>query len=509
MSLKLLFSLLALAGAGGIVIGYLFRWLWVLARKGSIELEVKQIILNAKQDAAKIAEEGARKSAELLVVAEADLKEKEEKVSRAEDRVYKREESLETKQKELDAEIVAVKTRIEEVKSMRDRAEEMAAARAEELSRISSLSAGEARELLMKEVERKNSEDFMVRITKLEREGHERLEKRAREILTTSIHRLGNSVTADTMATAVTIPNDDIKGKIIGKEGRNIKAFERATGVEVIIDDTPGSIVLSSFDPIRRAVARVALENLIVDGRIQPARIEEIVEKSRNDVNKIIKEKGEAAAYETGVLNLPPQVSQILGRLYFRTSYGQNVLQHSTEMAHVAGMIATELGANVAVAKAGALLHDIGKALDHEVQGTHVEIGRRILAKFGVDEAVIKAMKAHHEEYPYETPESFIVQVADAISAGRPGARRDSVENYIKRLEDIEGIANSFDGVEKCFAISAGREVRVFVSPDKMNDFEARELARNIALRLQEELKYPGEIKVIVIRETRAIEFAR
>lgn len=361
----------------------------------------------------------------------------------------------------------------------------------------------------MKEVERKNSEDFMVRLTKLEREGHERLEKRAREILTTAIHRLGNSVTADTMATAVTIPNDDIKGKIIGKEGRNIKAFERATGVEVIIDDTPGSIVLSSFDPIRRAVARVALENLIVDGRIQPARIEEIVEKSRGEVNKIIKEKGEAAAYETGVLNLPPQVSQILGRLYFRTSYGQNVLQHSTEMAHVAGMIATELGANVAVAKAGALLHDIGKALDHEVQGTHVEIGRRILQKFGVDEAVIKAMQAHHEEYPYETPESFIVQVADAISGGRPGARRDSVENYIKRLEDIEGIANSFDGVEKSFAISAGREVRVFVKPDKMNDLEARELARNIALRIQEELKYPGEIKIMVIRETRAIEFAR
>lgn len=509
MSLKLLFSLLALAGASGIVIGYLFRWLWVLARKGSIELEVKQIILNARQEAAKVAEEGARKSAELLTVAEQELKEKEEKISRAEERLYKREESLDGRQKELESEAAALKAKIEEIKSIRDRAEGLARERAEELARVSGLSLEAAKEELLKEIEREYAEDFMVRTTKLEREGLERLERRAREILTTAIHRLGNSVAADTMATATTIPNEDIKGKIIGKEGRNIKAFERATGVEVIIDDTPGSIVLSSFDPIRRAVARVALENLILDGRIQPAKIEEIVEKARQEVNKIIKEKGEAAAYEAGVLNLPPQVMQILGRLYFRTSYGQNVLQHSVEMAHIAGMIAEELGANVQVAKAGALLHDIGKALDHEVQGTHVEIGRRILQKFGVSEEVIKAMQAHHEEYPYETPESYIVQVADAISGGRPGARRDSVENYLKRLSDIEGIANSFEGVEKSFAISAGREVRVFVKPDQMNDFESHELARNIALRIQEELKYPGEIKVMVIRETRAIEFAR
>ncbi len=509
MSLTLLFSLLALAGAGGIVIGYLFRWLWVLARKGSIALEVRQIILNAKQDAVRITEEGGRKSAELLAAAEADLKEKEEKLSRNEERIYKREETLEGKQKGLDAEVESLKARIEEVRQMRDRAEELGGRRAEELSRVSGLAPEAARELLMQEIERKHQEDFMVRAAKLEREGHERLERQARSILTTAIHRLGNSVAADTMATAITIPNDDLKGKIIGKEGRNIKAFERATGVEVIIDDTPGSIVLSSFDPIRRAVARVALENLIVDGRIQPAKIEDVVEKARAEVSKIIKEKGEAAAYEAGVLNLPPQVMQILGRLYFRTSYGQNVLQHSVEMAHIAGMIAQEVGANVQVSKAGALLHDIGKALDHEVQGTHVEIGRRILQKFGVDEAVVKALQAHHEESPYETPESYIVPVADAVSGGRPGARRDSVENYLKRLADIEEIANSFAGVEKSFAISAGREVRVFVRPDDMTDFEARELARNIALRIQDELKYPGEIKVMVIRETRAVEFAR
>jgi ribonuclease Y len=311
------------------------------------------------------------------------------------------------------------------------------------------------------------------------------------------------------MATSVTLASDELKGKIIGKEGRNIKAFERATGVEVIVDDTPGSIILSSFDPVRRAVAKLALENLITDGRIQPAKIEEFVEKSKAEVNKIIKEKGESAAFECGVYNLDPKLVSILGRLHFRTSYGQNVLAHSIEMTHLAGMLAEELGANVAIAKAGALLHDIGKALDHEVSGTHVEIGRRILQKFNVDEAVIKAMQAHHGEYPYETIESIIVQTADAISGGRPGARRDTVENYLKRLGDLEAIANSFLGVEKSYALQAGREIRVFVTPDKVSDLEAKNMAREIALRIEKDLKYPGEIKVNVIREARSIEFAR
>ncbi len=285
--------------------------------------------------------------------------------------------------------------------------------------------------------------------------------------------------------------------------------MKRATGVEVIVDDTPGAITLSCFDPVRRQVARVALENLILDGRIQPAKIEETVEKAKLEINKIIKEKGEQAVFEAGVYNLDPRVISILGRLTFRTSYGQNVLQHSIEMAHIATMLAEELGANVAVAKAGALLHDIGKALDHEVAGTHVEIGRRILQKFNVSEDVVKAMQAHHGEYPYETPESIIVQVADAISGGRPGARRDTVENYLKRLADLEATANSFAGVEKCYALQAGREIRVFVIPDVVSDLEAKKMARDIALRIEGELKYPGEIKVNIIRETRVIEFAR
>jgi ribonuclease Y len=509
MSLKVLFLLLGIATLLGAVIGYVFRLLSVGARRNSIEVEVKRMLLDARESAEKITAEAETAAREKTATAEAAAVEKEEKLTRAEDRVFKREESLEKKQNDLDAEITAVKNKIEEIKNIKERAEALVGERANALAQVAGLSKEQAKEQLLSEIERESDEDLMLRVQKLERDGMEKLEHRAKEILTTAIHRMGNSVAADTMATAVTIPNDEIKGKIIGKEGRNIKAFERATGCEVIIDDTPGSIVLSSYDPLRRAIARIALENLILDGRIQPAKIEETVEKAKNDVQKIIKEKGEQAAFEAGVLNLDPRLILILGRLHFRTSYGQSVLQHSVEMAHLAGMIAEELGANPAVARAGALLHDIGKALDHEVQGTHVEIGRRVLQKFGVNEEVVKAMQSHHEEYPYETPESVIVQVADAISGGRPGARRDSVENYLKRLADIEQIANSFTGVEKSYAIAAGREVRVFVKPDEMSDFAARELARNIANRIESDLKYPGEIKVLVIRETRSVEFAR
>src|SRR3990167_3753637 len=508
MSLELVFILLAVAGFSGIAIGWVFRWLWILARKGSIELEIKQILLDAREEGKKITARAEDEARQKVVTVEAEAKEKEEKITRAEERIFKREESLDKKQTELEAGVEGVKERIEEVKLIKERAEEMVQRRADELARVAGMTKEEAKNLLMQEMEREQGDDLMMRLAKLEREGHEKLERRAKEILTTAIHRLGNSVASDTMATAITIPGDEIKGKIIGKEGRNIKAFERATGVEVIIDDTPGSIVLSSYDPVRRAVARVALENLIIDGRIQPAKIEEMVEKAKQEINKIIKEKAEAAAFEAGVLNLDPRLLQILGRLYFRTSYGQNVLQHSVEMAHIAGMIAEELGANPQVARAGALLHDIGKALDHEVQGTHVEIGRRILQKFGVSEEVVKAMQAHHEEYPYETPESMIVQVADAISGARPGARRDTVENYLKRLQDLEAIANGQPGVEKSYAIAAGREIRVIVKPEAITDLDARKLARDIADRIEKELQYPGEIKVSVIRETRVIEYA-
>jgi ribonuclease Y len=344
---------------------------------------------------------------------------------------------------------------------------------------------------------------------KLSREGEQKLMRKTYEILTASIHRLGNSVVSDLMTTAVEIPDEDIKGKIIGREGRNIKVFEKASGVEVIIDEKEGEITLSSFDPLRREIAKTALENLIRDGRIQPAKIEEAIESADKEVGRLLRKKGEEAVFEVGLINIDESLYPILGRLYFRRSYVQNVLDHSVEMAHIAGMLAAELGGDVQIAKAGALLHDIGKAISHEVEGTHVEIGRRILQKFGVDERVIQAMQSHHEEYPYETLESIIVQVADAISGGRPGARRDTLENYLKRLGDLEKIALSFEGAQKAFALSAGRELRIFVSPEEISDMDAYKMARGIALQIERELNYPGEIKINVIRETRCITFAR
>jgi len=509
MSLKVILVLLIVAGLIGIAVGYFLRWLHSLGKRGSMELEIKQMMLEAREDAKRITEEAEAKSEKTLNALKGELKEKEAQSKKTEDRLVKKEELLDKRQTDIDADVENIKKKIEEIRVFKEKADALIVERQAELSKIAGLSEDDAKKEMLELLEKQFEEDMLIRMQKLEIDGKERLEKKAQDILTTSIHRLGNSVIDDIMATSVQIPSDEVKGKIIGKEGRNIKAFERATGVDVIIDDTPNTITISSFDPIRRHVARVALENLIIDGRIQPAKIEEIVQKAKDEINKTIKEKGEQAAYESGVHNLDPRIIAILGRLHFRTSYGQNVLYHSVEMAHIAGMLAEELGADPYVARAGALLHDIGKAVDHEVQGTHVEIGRRILQKFGAGEAIIKAIQAHHEEYPYETPESIIVQVADAISGGRPGARRDSIENYIKRLEDLEAIAKNFPGVEKSYAIQAGREIRVFVTPEEISDLDAKKLARDIALQIESELKYPGEIKVNVIRESRSIEFAR
>ena len=474
-----------------------------------MELEIKEMMLKAKEEAKKITGEAQGKAAEAVAEARIEIKEKEEKLKKVEERIIKKEDTLDQRQSDVDKEVENIKAKILEVKKVKEKVDALESERHSALEKIARLSELEAKDELLKGVEKKYEEDILVRMQKLEKFGEETLEKKAQDILVAAIQRLGNSVSADVLTTIVTIPSDEIKGKIIGKEGRNIKAFERATGVEVIVDDTPGAITISSFDPVRRQIARVALENLILDGRIQPAKIEQSVEKAEQEINKIIKEKGSQAAYECGVLNLDPRISAILGRLHFRTSYGQNVLQHSIEMSHIAGMLAEELKANVAVAKAGALLHDIGKAVDHEVQGTHVEIGRRILQKFGAEEAIVKAMQAHHGEYPYETIESIIVQTADAISGSRPGARRDSVENYLKRLGDLEAIAKSFPGVEKSFALQAGREIRIFVTPSEISDLDAKKMAQDIAQRIEKELKYPGEIKVTVIRELRTIEYAR
>jgi ribonucrease Y len=509
MSLKLALLLALLAASAGIGFGYLLRLIISLGKKGSMELDIKQMELRAREEAQQILLEAEERAEQFLKKTQAELEVREARAKSAEDRLIKKEEFLDKRQTEIDKEVEYIKEKAAEVRSLRDRIDKLVEEKVLELSKVAHLSPEKAREELLNIIEKNYEEDFMVRMQKLEKEGAEKFEKRAREILSVAIQRLAAPVSSEVMATTISLPSDEVKGKIIGKEGRNIKAFERATGVEVIVDDTPNSITLSSYDPIRRAVAKLALENLIADGRIQPAKIEEFVDNANAEVNKIIKEKGEEAALECEIYNLDPKLIAILGRLHFRTSYSQNVLAHSVEMSHIAGMIAAEIGANVQVAKAGALLHDIGKALDHEVAGTHVEIGRRILQKFGVAEEIIKAMQAHHGEYPYETIESVIVQTADAVSGARPGARRDNLEHYLKRLEELEAIATSFDGVEKAYALQAGREIRVFVLPEKVSDLEAKQMARDIALRIEKELKYPGEIKVNVIRENRAIEFAR
>jgi ribonuclease Y len=509
MSLKIILLLLAAAGLLGIGVGYFLRMLILLGKRGSMELQIRKMMLDAEERAKHIIEDAERRGEEKVRGLTQDFNERARDLKSTEERLVRREELLDKRQSNLDAEQESINKKNEELIASREEAQRVIDAQSEKLEKIANLTAEDAKTELIQSVERQYESDLESRMRKLEIASNEKLEQRAKEILTTAVHRLGNSVVSDVLATTISLPNDEIKGKIIGKEGRNIRSFERATGVDVIIDDTPGTLTLSSYDPIRRQIARIALENLILDGRIQPAKIEEAVQKAEAEINNIIKKKGAEASYEAKVPNLDPKLIMILGRLYFRTSYGQNVLDHSVEVAHLAGMLAEELGADPAVARAGALFHDIGKAVDHEVPGTHVEIGRRILQKFGVDEAVIKAMQAHHEEYPYETPESMIVQVADAISGGRPGARRDSVENYIKRLEELEAIANNEKGVEKSFAISAGRELRVIVRPEEMSDLEARKLARDIADKIEKELQYPGEIKVSVIRETRVIEYAK
>ena len=509
MPISLLAPIVALTLACGIALGYYIRYLQALGKRGSLELRIKKTLLEAEQQAARTLKEATERAAALEESQKQAATAREERHAKAEERLAKKEELLDKQQIDLDSETEAVRAKIEEIKGLKTQIDERAAGIATKLEEVAGLTREAALEELIARVERESEEDLEARRQKLELFGNERLEERAREITLAAIHRIGNTMRPEMMTAAVEIPSEDIKGKIIGREGRNVRAFERATGVDVLIDETPGSVTLSSFDPIRREIARSALVALIADGRIQPAKIEEFVEKARAETAESMRKAGEQAAYECGVRGLHPDLIAMLGRLYYRTSYGQNVLAHSVEMAHTAGIIAGEVGADVAVAKAGALLHDIGKTVSHEVAGTHVEIGRRILEKYGVDERIIQAMQSHHEEYPYETPESVVVQTADALSAGRPGARRDSLERYVQRLEDLEAIAKNMPGVEKAFAIAAGREVRVLVNPEAMSDSEAYTLAKDIARKIEADLAYPGEIKVHVIRESRAVEYAR
>jgi len=509
ISLKLLMVLAGISAIMGIGLGYFLRYLIALGEKTSSETKVKQLLLDAKTKAQETLDEAKSKADVLIESAKNEEKTALTQVRKMEERIIKREEQVEKRHSSLESEAEEIKEKVKKINKIKEDIDKLEEEKRKELEKVASLTEDDAKDQLLKDIEKKYEEDLLIRIRKIETSGKEELERRAKDILSSIIQRLASSTASEVTTTSVPIPSDDIKGKIIGKEGRNIRAFEAAAGIEVIVDDTPGTVIISGFDPVRRHIAKVALESLILDGRIQPARIEEMVENARREIDKIIRDKGEQAAYEAGVFGVDPRLLSVLGRLHFRTSYGQNVLRHSIEIAHLAGMLAEELGANVVVAKKGALFHDIGKAMDHEVQGTHVEIGRRILQKFNIEEDVIKAMQAHHGEYPYETLESIIVQTADAISGARPGARRDTLENYLKRLGDLEAIANSFSGVEKSYAIQAGREIRIFVNPKDVTDLEAHKMARSIADRVENELKYPGEIKINVVRETKVIEYAR
>ena len=493
----------------GTVIGYFTRQFLTSRKRGSLETKLQEEAAKAKSSAQDIILEAKEKAVALLDKAREEEKERSNTLNRLEERLLKKEEDLESKEKEIEQKHKDLESSLKEYESEKEDVNKLREKIQAELSNVSGLNVDEAKERLVSEIKDQHKEDLAQLLHKLANDRKEEVEKKSVEIMTAAIQRYARENVSDLTTSTFTLPSEDLKGKIIGKEGRNIRTLERLTGTELIIDETPEEIIISSFDPMRREIAKLALKKLIKDGRIQPSKIEERVEEAKSEVDNRMYELGEEAAYEVGLYNLPKEIIHLLGRLHFRTSFGQNVLTHSVEMAHLAGMIAAELGADVDVAKKGALLHDIGKAIDHEVEGTHVELGRKILKKYGVDEAVIRAMESHHDDYPFSTPESFIVAAVDALSAARPGARRGTLENYVKRLDDLEKVADSFEGVEHSYAISAGRELRVFVVPERIDDFGALQLARDIAAKIQSELNYPGEIKVNVIRETRAVEYAK
>ena len=493
----------------GVVIGYSIRRFLASVRQGSLEKKVREELESAKRDSQDIVLKAKEKAASLLSEIQEDERERKKEIRRLEERLLQREDRLEKSRKDIDSKTAECEDRVEGLKNKEEEISNLNNKIISELEKVAGLKLEEARERLFKELENEYREETTQKIIELEREKREKIEKKGLEIITSVIQRYARDNVGDITTSIVSLPNEDIKGKIIGREGRNIRTFERLTGVEVIVDEAPESILLSSFDPLRRELARIALEKLIKDGRIQPVKIEEKVEEAREELEGQISKAGEEAAYEVGILDLPKEIVHILGKLKYRTSYGQNVLAHSVEMTHIAGMIAAELGLNVEITKKAALLHDIGKAIDHDVEGTHVELGRKILKKYGIKEEVIRGMEAHHEEFPFSSPESYVVAAADAISAGRPGARRDTLEKYLKRLKEIEKVANSFEGVQKSYAVSAGREVRVFVVPEKIDDFGALQMAKKISNKIKSDVQYPGEIKVTVIREMRAVEYAR
>lgn len=495
----------ALAGAGG------FFATTVVGRvKGAnAHKKADEIIARANRKANEIEAKAQKEAGKIADEARRDEAERRREVKKAEDRIAEREKTLDNKLDQLDARSEKIRKHEDEVESLKAEVLEIRTKQQEKLEKVAGLSKKDAADKLLAMTERDIKHDLTGLITKLQKDAMHDAEEQAQLILLAAMERMSSEVTADRTVIGVKLTDDEMKGRIIGKEGRNIQALQRATGVDFLVDDTPGMVILSSFDPVRRQVAREALEMLMKDGRIHPARIEEVVEKAQKTIDKEIERAGQDAAREVGVVGIPPELLRLLGELKFRTSYGQNVLKHSTEMAHLAGMIAEEIGANVHTVKIATLLHDIGKAVTHRVEGKHHHIGGELARKYGLSDEIAHAIEAHHDDVEATTPEALVVRICDALSAARPGARNISAENFAERMRELENVALSFDGIDKAYAISAGREVRVVVRPEEVDDLNAYKLARDIATKIESTMQYPGTIKVNVIRETRVVEFAK
>jgi ribonucrease Y len=497
---------LALAG---IAAGFGANSVITKKKLGSVAEEAKKELSKAKKEANKLVDEAREQATTAAENARKLEQTRRKELKEIEDRLLDREVALDKKLDEIDKRTENLRKSEDEVESLKNEIREIRSKQQEKLEKIAKLTKSDAAEKLMQMTERDIRGDLTGLIAKLQNEARDQAEEQAAYIITSAMERMASEVTAERTVTAVKLDDEEMKGRIIGKEGRNIQALQRATGVDIMVDDTPGMIILSSFDPVRREIARQALEMLLKDGRVHPGRIEEVVDKAQKNVLKDVMRAGEDAAREVGIIGIPREILQLLGELKYRTSYGQNVLKHSTEMAHIAGIIAEELGANVKVAKYAALVHDLGKALTHKMEGKHHHISGEMLRKYGAPEEVAHAAEAHHDDMEATTTEALIIRVVDAISASRPGARNISAENFAERMKDLENVANSFPGIEKSYAISAGREVRVFVKPNQVDDLTAIKMARDIATKIESTMQYPGTIKVNVIRETRAIEFAK
>lgn len=497
----------------GILAGYIIRKSVGEKAIGSAEQKAKNLILDAENRSETIRKEYILEAKEeahkLRSDADREIRERRSEISKSERRLIQKEESIDRKLENIEKKEESITNKEQSIISKQKELDHVINQQTEELERISGCSVEEAKAILLENTEKEIRYEASVMIKEIESKAKEEADKKAKEIITGAIQRCAADHVAESTVSVVPLPNDEMKGRIIGREGRNIKAIETLTGIDLIIDDTPEAVILSGFDPIRREVARLSLEKLIVDGRIHPARIEEMVKKSEREVNAIIKEEGEQATFEVGIHNLHPELVKLLGRLKYRTSYGQNVLKHSIEVAHLAGLMAGELGLDVTLAKRAGLLHDIGKAIDHEKEGTHVDLGIEVLKKYKESPAVINGMAAHHGDYEPKSMEAVLIAAADALSAARPGARRETLETYIKRLEKLEEIANTTPGVDKSFAIQAGREIRIIAKPEEVSDEDIVFLARDISKKIESELEYPGQIKVNVVRETRAVDYAK